>query len=162
MTARALWTVDAMASAMGAERQSQLPESVSGLSIDSRSISPGEAFFAIRGDHRDGHEFVAAALSAKAALAVVAAGQRAQFPVDAPLLIVRDVLGALRDLAAAARVSRFLQQSLGRAADARALSRKRPLCCFRNGDEPSGRNRTAVSPGSAGRRDHHHDRAGAS
>src|SRR6516162_8129630 len=103
MTARALWTVNAMASAMGAERQSQLPESVSGLSIDSRSISPGDAFFAIRGDHRDGHEFVAAALSAKAALAVVAAGQRAQFPADAPLLIVRDVLGALRDLAAAAR-----------------------------------------------------------
>src|SRR6201987_1165841 len=103
MTARALWTVEAMASAMGAQRQGPLPESVSGLSIDSRTVAPGEAFFAIRGDRRDGHDFVADALAAKAALAVVAADRRAQFPADAPLLVVSDVLGALRDLAAAAR-----------------------------------------------------------
>ena len=103
MTARALWTLDAMASAMAAERQGALPTSVSGLSIDSRSTAPGEAFFAIRGDHRDGHEFVAAALSANAALAVVAAERRTQFPADARLLVVHDVLAALRKLAAAAR-----------------------------------------------------------
>ena len=103
MTARALWTVEAMASAMCAERQGKLPESVVGLSIDSRSLVPGEAFFAIRGDNRDGHDFVAAALAAKAALAVVAVERRTQFPADAPLLVVTDVLNALRDLAAAAR-----------------------------------------------------------
>ena len=103
MTARALWTVEAMASAMGAERQGRLPELVAGLSIDSRSVVPGEAFFAIRGDHRDGHDFVADALTAKAALAVVAAERRAQFAGDAPLLVVPDVLVALRELAAAAR-----------------------------------------------------------
>jgi UDP-N-acetylmuramoyl-tripeptide--D-alanyl-D-alanine ligase len=103
MTAPALWTLDAMASAMAAERQGALPPSVSGLSIDSRSITQGEAFFAILGDHRDGHEFVAAALAANAALAVVAAERRAQFPADARLLVVPDVLAALRDLAAAAR-----------------------------------------------------------
>ena len=84
MTARALWTVEAMATAMGAERQGQLPASIAGLSIDSRSIAPGEAFFAIRGDRRDGHDFVAAALAARAALAVVAADRRAQFPGDSP------------------------------------------------------------------------------
>jgi UDP-N-acetylmuramoyl-tripeptide--D-alanyl-D-alanine ligase len=103
MTAPALWTIDAMANAMGAERQGQLPASISGLSIDSRSIGPGEAFFAIRGEHRDGHEFVPAALSAKAALAVVAVDRRGEFPGDAPLLMVPDVLAALRKLAAAAR-----------------------------------------------------------
>ena len=102
MTARALWTVEAMASAMGAERQGQLPASVAGLSIDSRSVGPGEAFFAIRGDRRDGHDFVVDAL-AKAALAVVAADKRAQFPGDALLLVVPDVLVALRQLALAAR-----------------------------------------------------------
>jgi UDP-N-acetylmuramoyl-tripeptide--D-alanyl-D-alanine ligase len=80
-----------------------LPASVSGLSIDSRSIAPGEAFFAIHGDHRDGHEFVSAALAAKAALAVVAGDRRAQFKGDTPLLVVPDVLAGLRDLAAAAR-----------------------------------------------------------
>jgi UDP-N-acetylmuramoyl-tripeptide--D-alanyl-D-alanine ligase len=103
MSARPLWTVDAMARAMAAERQGQLPASVSGLSIDSRSIAPGEAFFAIRGDHRDGHEFVSAALSANAGLAVVATEQRGRFPADARLLVVPDVLAGLRDLATAAR-----------------------------------------------------------
>ena len=102
MTARALWTVEAMVSAMGAERQGQLPASIAGLSIDSRSVAPGEAFFAIRGDRRDGHDFVVDALT-NAALAVVAADRRAQFPGDAPLLVVPDVLSALRELAAAAR-----------------------------------------------------------
>jgi UDP-N-acetylmuramoyl-tripeptide--D-alanyl-D-alanine ligase len=103
MSAPALWTIDAMATAMGAERQGALPQSISGLSIDSRSMAPGEAFFAIHGDNRDGHDFVAAALAAKAALAVVAADRRKEFPSDAPLLVVPNVLAALRDLAAAAR-----------------------------------------------------------
>ena len=103
MSVLALWTIDAMAGAMGAQRQGPLAASVSGLSIDSRSIAPGEAFFAIQGDHRDGHEFVSAALAAKAAIAVVAAERRTQFPGDAPLLVVPDVLAGLRDLAAAAR-----------------------------------------------------------
>jgi UDP-N-acetylmuramoyl-tripeptide--D-alanyl-D-alanine ligase len=102
MSAPALWTVDDMAAAMGAERQGMLPQSVSGISIDSRSIGPGEAFFAIA-DRRDGHEFVGAALAAKAALAVVAADRRADMPNGASLLVVPDVLAALRALAAAAR-----------------------------------------------------------
>jgi len=102
MTTRALWTVDAMAAAMGAERQGALPQSVSGLSIDSRTIAPGEAFFAIA-DQRDGHDFVASALAARAGLAVIAAARRAQFAPETPLLVVADVLQGLRDLAAAAR-----------------------------------------------------------
>ena len=102
MSARALWTVDDMVAAMGAERQGALPQTVLGLSIDSRTMGRDEAFFAIA-DRRDGHEFVAAALAAKAGLAVVAADRRAGFPKDAPLLVVPDVLAALRLLAAAAR-----------------------------------------------------------
>ena len=107
MTARPLWTVEAMAQAMRAERAGPLPASVGGLSIDSRSILPGEGFFAIKGDSRDGHDFVAAALKGGGGLAVVAAGRRSALPDeinDAPLLIVPDVLAALRDLARAARV----------------------------------------------------------
>jgi len=102
MNRGALWTTDAMAEAMRAERQGPLPASVSGLSIDSRTVAPGEAFFAIA-DRRDGHEFVPAALTARAGLAVVAAERRAQFVPDLPLLVVPDVLAGLRDLAAAAR-----------------------------------------------------------
>jgi UDP-N-acetylmuramoyl-tripeptide--D-alanyl-D-alanine ligase len=102
MSAPALWTVDDMAAAMGAERQGALAHAVPGLSIDTRTIGEGEAFFALA-DRRDGHEFVPAALAAKAGLAVIAAGRRAEMPGDAPLLIVPDVLDALRALAAAAR-----------------------------------------------------------
>ena len=100
----ALWTTDALATATAAARQGVLPPSISGISIDSRSIEPGEAFFAIQGDNRDGHQFVTAALAGKAGLAVVAADRRDQFPADAPLLVVPDVLAALRDLAGAARL----------------------------------------------------------
>ena len=53
-----------------------LPEAITGLSIDSRTIAPGEAYFAIKGDVHDGHDFVDAALKAGAALAVVEAAQR--------------------------------------------------------------------------------------
>jgi UDP-N-acetylmuramoyl-tripeptide--D-alanyl-D-alanine ligase len=102
MSAPALWTVEDMAAAMGAARQGSLPQAVSGISIDSRTIGRGEAFFAIA-DRRDGHEFVGAALAAHAGVAVVAADRRAEMPIDAPLLVVPDVLAALRALAAAAR-----------------------------------------------------------
>jgi UDP-N-acetylmuramoyl-tripeptide--D-alanyl-D-alanine ligase len=102
MSVPVLWTVEDIAAAMSAERQGPLPQAVSGLSIDSRSIGSGDAFFAIA-DRRDGHEFVAAALAAKAGLAVIAADRRANMPVDAPLLVVPDVLAGLRALGAAAR-----------------------------------------------------------
>ena len=39
-------------------------------------IKPGEAFFAIQGENRDGHDFVEAALKAGAGLAVVARGKQ--------------------------------------------------------------------------------------
>src|SRR5262252_2061349 len=98
-----LWTVEAMAAAMQATRAGALPTAVGGISIDSRSIAPGEAFFAITGDARDGHDFVAAALQNGAGLAVVAEGKRGEMPADAPLLVVPEVLLGLRALATAAR-----------------------------------------------------------
>jgi UDP-N-acetylmuramoyl-tripeptide--D-alanyl-D-alanine ligase len=98
-----LWSVEAMAQAMGAARAGALPAAVTGISIDSRSIAAGEAFFAIAGDNRDGHDFVPTALKAGAALAVVAEAKRAQFGGEAPLLVVKDVLPGLVDLARAAR-----------------------------------------------------------
>src|SRR5471030_374105 len=98
-----LWTLEDMAAAMRAEKCGVLPADVPGISIDSRSIAKGEAFFAILGDNRDGHEFVDAALKGGAGVAVIARVRRNQFPADAPLLLVDDVLEALRDLARAAR-----------------------------------------------------------
>jgi UDP-N-acetylmuramoyl-tripeptide--D-alanyl-D-alanine ligase len=103
MSMTPLWTSMAMTEAMRASINGTLPEAVTGLSIDSRTIAPGEAYFAIKGDIHDGHDFVAAALKAGAALAVVERAQRDKFAPDAPLLMVDDVLGGLVDLAHAAR-----------------------------------------------------------
>jgi UDP-N-acetylmuramoyl-tripeptide--D-alanyl-D-alanine ligase len=103
MSAAPLWTSGAMAEAMRASVNGALPEAVIGLSIDSRTIVPGEAYFAIKGDVHDGHDFVTAALKAGAALAVIETAQREKFAPDAPLLVLDDVLAGLVDLARAAR-----------------------------------------------------------
>jgi len=78
---------------------------VTGYSIDSRTLQPGELFFAVRGRRLDGHDYVMAALQAGAAAAVVDGSRMADFPAEARprLLAVRDSLEALQDLAAAAR-----------------------------------------------------------
>src|SRR6201996_276007 len=103
MSATPLWTSAAMTAAMRASVQGTLPVAISGLSIDSRTVAPGEAYFAIKGEVHDGHAFVEAALKAGAALAVVETAQREKFAADAPLLVVDDVLAALVELAHAAR-----------------------------------------------------------
>jgi UDP-N-acetylmuramoyl-tripeptide--D-alanyl-D-alanine ligase len=97
-----LWTTDAMTAAMRADKSGPLPADVSSLSIDSRTLAKGDAFFAIQGENRDGHDFVEAALKQGAGLAIVARGQAKRFP-NAPLLAVDDALDALRDLARAGR-----------------------------------------------------------
>jgi UDP-N-acetylmuramoyl-tripeptide--D-alanyl-D-alanine ligase len=98
-----LWTSQDMAAAMHAAINGNLPQAISGLSIDTRTIARGEAYFAIKGDVHDGHDFVAAALEKGAALAVVDAAHRQNFAADAPLLVVDDVLAGLVDLARASR-----------------------------------------------------------
>ncbi len=73
-----------------------------GYSIDSRTIAPGELFFAVRGDRFDGHEFIAGALERGALAAVVSRALVATLPdvvLSAPLLIVEDPLTALQSLA---------------------------------------------------------------
>lgn len=99
----ALWTSAAMAEAMRAARRGALPNDVTGISIDSRTLTPGEAYFAIKGDVHDGHDFVEAALNNGAALAVVAKTHAEKFAADARLLIVDDVLAGLVDLGRASR-----------------------------------------------------------
>jgi UDP-N-acetylmuramoyl-tripeptide--D-alanyl-D-alanine ligase len=100
---QSLWTSAAMAQAMRATVRGALPQDVTGISIDSRTLTPGEAYFAILGDVHDGHAFVDAALANGAALAVVARAQADSFAPDARLLIVDDVLAALVALGCAAR-----------------------------------------------------------
>ncbi len=75
--------------------------SATGVSIDTRSLQPGDLFVALT-DMRDGHEFVAQALEKGAAAALVSRVPE-NVPSDAPLLIVGDVLDGLQRLAQAAR-----------------------------------------------------------
>ena len=74
-----------------------------GYSIDSRTVQPGELFFAVKGERLDGHDFVEQALSRGALAAVVQKAQAARYPKSAALLLVDDTLVALQTLATAVR-----------------------------------------------------------
>lgn len=74
-----------------------------GYSIDSRSVQPGELFFAVKGECMDGHDFVAQALEKGAVGAVVRRDQLARFGSGAQLIPVEDTLAALQTLAMAVR-----------------------------------------------------------
>ncbi|TCT06649.1 UDP-N-acetylmuramoylalanyl-D-glutamyl-2,6-diaminopimelate--D-alanyl-D-alanine ligase [Aquabacter spiritensis] len=80
-----------------------VPGAITGVSIDTRTLAPGDAFFAITGDASDGHLYVGRALENGAALAVVARDKADGFAPDAPLLVVADVLDALVATGKAAR-----------------------------------------------------------
>ena len=72
-------------------------------SIDSRTIQPGDLFFAVKGERLDGHDFVEQAFSKGAVAAVVRKDQLGKYLVNTPLLQVDDTLVALQTLAAAVR-----------------------------------------------------------
>ncbi len=74
-----------------------------GYSIDSRTVQPGELFFAVKGERLDGHDFVDQALSRGAIAAVVEKAQLARYADSAGLLAVDDTLVALQTLATAVR-----------------------------------------------------------
>ncbi len=90
-----LWHADELAQAVG----SQDPGfAVSGISIDTRSIQPGDLFVALQAE-RDGHDFVADAFAKGASGALVSR----DMPEAGPLLRVADTLAALQNLGTAAR-----------------------------------------------------------
>lgn len=99
-----LWTSKDMIEAMDGRPLGAMPEGVTGISIDSRTVGAGEAFFAIKGDRFDGHDFASVAVANGAGLLVVS---EAKLPalgrVTAPIIIVNDVLSALEDLGRASR-----------------------------------------------------------
>lgn len=74
---------------------------VAGVSIDSRTVRPGELFVAVRGPRFDGHDFVSSALERGAAAAVVEGRRATEYPeeIRGKLLVVDDTLRALQELA---------------------------------------------------------------
>jgi UDP-N-acetylmuramoyl-tripeptide--D-alanyl-D-alanine ligase len=77
---------------------------LAGVSIDSRTVEPGQLFIAIHGPRHDGHGFVASALERGAPAAVVARNRLAQFSTEiaSKLFVVDDTLDALHRLASRA------------------------------------------------------------
>ncbi|MDF2618288.1 MAG: UDP-N-acetylmuramoylalanyl-D-glutamyl-2,6-diaminopimelate/D-alanyl-D-alanyl ligase [Xanthobacteraceae bacterium] len=98
-----LWTPDALAAATGGTLTGAPARAIGGVSIDTRTLRPGDAFFAIKGDNSDGHAYVGTAADRGAALCVVERGRVGEMPEGAALLAVDDVLGALEAAGRAAR-----------------------------------------------------------
>jgi UDP-N-acetylmuramoyl-tripeptide--D-alanyl-D-alanine ligase len=68
-----------------------------GVSTDSRAIHAGDLFVALRGERFDGHDFLKAVASAKAAAAMVDNKYAGEYPL--PALVVEDTRRSLGDLA---------------------------------------------------------------
>ncbi len=99
-----LWETQVLIDAMQARPMGDLPQGVTGISIDTRTLRQGEAFFAIKGERFDGHDFLSTAQRGGAGIAVVAEHKLpALGRVQMPMLVVDDVLKALSRLAEAAR-----------------------------------------------------------
>ncbi|TNC73724.1 UDP-N-acetylmuramoyl-tripeptide--D-alanyl-D-alanine ligase [Rubellimicrobium roseum] len=94
-----LWTADEAAAATGGTATRDWV--AGGVSIDTRTLRPGDLFVALKAA-RDGHDFVAQALEKGAAAALVTRRPE-EVAEDAPLLIVPDVQAALEDLGRAGR-----------------------------------------------------------
>ena len=99
-TATPLWTSQDAAQAVGGD----VPHAwaATGVSINTRSLKPGDLFVALVGPNADGHDYVATAFEKGAAAACVSHRPPVLDP-DAALLVVDDTQRALEDLGRAAR-----------------------------------------------------------
>ena len=80
------------------------PLEITGVSIDSRTVKPGELFVAIRGDQFDGHNFISKAIEKGAAGIIVErrwaeANSTMMVSVRIPRLTVENTIHALGHLA---------------------------------------------------------------
>lgn len=85
-------TLAELARAIGATLPAAHDALIEGWSVDSRTVRPGELFFALKGPRFDGHDFVGQALARGAVGAVV---ERSLPGVQGPLLVVPDTQRAL-------------------------------------------------------------------
>ena len=94
-----LWTAEDAAAATGGSSIGSW--AATGVSIDSRTLAPGDLFIALRGPNHDGHDFVGAAFERGAAAAIV--DREIPYLTTPPLLQVADTLIGLASLGAAGR-----------------------------------------------------------
>lgn len=95
-----LWTNQEVAKALALSDET-LSWMATGVSIDTRTLKPGDLYIAIQGDTHDGHDFVAEAFKKGAVAAIV--NHRVIQDIEFPQIIVEDTLKALSMLGAFAR-----------------------------------------------------------
>lgn len=81
------------------ERPGRTGKRIKGVSIDSRTVRPGEVFIAVKGGNFDGHDFLREASGKGASCIVAASGRRAAIPAGPAVVRVNDTLKALADIA---------------------------------------------------------------
>ena len=96
-------TLSKIADFISASGEFPREEIAQAYSIDSRTIGPGQLFFAVKGERLDGHDYVGAALQKGAVAAVVRKDQLPRYSDKSRLLAVDDTLVALQTLATAVR-----------------------------------------------------------
>jgi len=96
-----LWTYEDFVAASGGKSDGEGSIEITGVSIDTRTLLPGDVFVAIK-DQRDGHDFVSAAFEKGAAAAVVETSYT-RADADGALVRVKDPLEALGNIARASR-----------------------------------------------------------
>ncbi len=92
-----LWTSTEIAAATGGTASA--PFDCTGVSIDTRTLKPGDLYIALKGERLDGHDYVEAAFTAGAAGALVRDG----FAASGSVVAVADVMKALEALGMASR-----------------------------------------------------------
>ena len=97
-----LWNAEEARAATNGRLDGAADWSAEGVSIDSRTVAVGDLFVALVGPNHDGHDWVAQALAAGAAAALVHRIPEG-LPANAPLLVVEDTLKGLEALGIAAR-----------------------------------------------------------
>lgn len=98
-----LWSGLGLVAPLQARLIGRPPEGVDGVSIDTRTLEPGDLFFAIKGRNSDGHAFVEKAFALGAAACVVDEAHVDFIAASGPLYVVRDTLSAMEGLGRAAR-----------------------------------------------------------
>jgi UDP-N-acetylmuramoyl-tripeptide--D-alanyl-D-alanine ligase len=92
--------VSEIAKSIGAVRVAAAEKIVpGGFSIDSRTLNPGDCFFAIHGKNFDGHEFIAESIGKEASLIIANAASTVVVDPSWPVIFVEDTLSALKQLA---------------------------------------------------------------
>ena len=97
-----LWSADELAAALGAPSAPPV-SAIDGVSIDTRTLRPGDLFIAIKGEAQDGHSYVGKAFALGAGAAVIAAANAEALAGLGPIYVADDTLKAMQRLGGAAR-----------------------------------------------------------